>query len=45
MLKGSLMLVLAYVAAIYCAAVPEGNASPEYDPNVCGNEHGGHNLC
>lgn len=32
MLKGTLILVLAYVASVYCAALPEANIELAYDP-------------
>lgn len=44
MLKGTLILVLAYVAAVYCAAVPE-NASPEYNNDGECGYIGPHEIC
>lgn len=45
MLKGTIILVLAYVATVYCAATPQAETELYGDPGPCGNMHGGHNLC
>lgn len=40
MLKGTLILVLAYVAAVYCSATLNANTEA-FDPCICG----GVNIC
>lgn len=39
------MLVLAYVASVYCAAVPEEISIKYTQPNFCGNIDSHPNIC